>query len=406
MKHFYKIALFLVLALLVALVFPSSAFAQPLKEDKVVFGDTYRLGTGETLDGNLAVFGGAVTLEKGSNVTGDVSMLGGAVDGDGLIGGNIKFIGGTLTLGDNAVVKGNVQTFGGTLRKSEKAIVGGKVTTGGTSPFQFNTPNLHLRPNTWIDLTPVRTVFGGTAASLFMAALAMLVALFWPKGTERVAHAMIASPALSGGIGCLTLLVAPALIILLTITIILSPVSLVGILLLVITFIFGWIAFGMEVGKRISQAFNVTWHPAANAGLGTLVVTLIVSWVSLIPFIGWLFGWLAPLLIVVTGLGGVLVTRFGTQTFPVPLTGSEPPTPAVGIQPYPQPPVPPAPTTRPEPPASTPDLTPQVSAMDADVPDLNPFSTASDAVIPDLNPDENPSTNPPTSPDQGTGTPA
>ncbi len=399
MKLYYKFVLIIFVATLIALAFPGHALAQPLKEDKLVFGDTYRLAAGETLSGNLAVFGGAVTLETGSTVTGDVSMLGGAADVNGVIEGNISIIGGTISLGDNAVVNGNVQTFGGTFRKSDKAQVQGKVTTGSTNPLQFNTPSFARRQLAFFDMSPITTVFGGAASALFMAALAMLVALFWPKGTARVAQAMVINPAYSGGIGCLTVIVAPALLILLTLTIILIPVSVVGILLLTIAFVFGWISFGMEIGQRISQAFNVNWHPAANAGLGTLVLTLIVSWATLIPFIGWLFGWLAPFVIAVAGLGGVLLTRFGTQAFTTPIGGNSSVNPPTGSQPpaVPQPPAPIQPPAAFEAPApmqpsadtESPDLNPSVTAMDANIPDLTPSADAGSAA-PDLNPPSNP----------------
>ncbi len=388
MKHFYHGLLILFIAAFVALALPGHALASPIADDKVVFGDTYRLAAGETLDGNLSVFGGAVTLEQGSTVTGNINVLGGAVTGDGLIEGNINILGGTVSLGDQAVVQGNVQTFGGVFRKSDLAVVEGKVTTIGNSYLPVTPSTLPVFNPVWPVLGSVRTVFGGMAAALCLAALAMIVALFWPTGTRRVAHAMIASPALSGGLGCLTLIVFPALIVLLTITIILIPVSLVGILLLGIAFTFSWIAFGTEIGERISQAFNVTWHPAASAGLGTLILTLVVSWASLIPFIGWIFSFLAPLVIVVAGLGSVLLTRFGTQTYPFPLAGGgiNPPAPAQPLSPVPSAsPVPPV-----EPPAASPEA-PTPPPAQAVAPDLNPGVTAMDASIPDLHPgDETP----------------
>lgn len=398
MKLYYKIALFVFIVALALLAFPGRAQAKPVYDDKVVFGDTYTLGSGETLSGNLAVLGGAVTLEKSSTITGGVSLLGGAVDADGTIDGNITILGGSLSLGDDAVVNGNIQTFGGTLRRSSKAQVLGQVVNGGVNPFQLNVPSLPARPAPWLDLTPIRTVFGGLASALFMAALAMLVALFWPKPTIRVAQAMVTQPAAAGGLGCLTFIVTPPLILLLLVTIILIPVSILAIILLAIAITFGWIALGAEIGRRISQAFQVDWHPAANAGLGTLLLTLIVSWASLIPFIGWLFSWLTPLLIVIIGLGGVILTRFGTQLYPATAltSGPFPPSPTPPARPQPPAPVMPGEPQRQapvptEPPVSdtprvAPDLSPTVTASDAVIPDLNPSTTASDAVDPGTSP--------------------
>lgn len=388
MKLYYKIAIFLVIAALAALAFPGRVQARSVYDDKVVFGDTYTLSSGDTLSGNLAVLGGAVTLEKSSTITGGVSLLGGAVDADGTVDGNITILGGSLSLGDDAVVNGNIQTFGGTLRRSPKAQVLGQVVNGGVNPFQLNLPNIPIRPANWLDLSPIRTVFGGLASALFMAALAMLVALFWPKPTIRVAQAMVTQPAVSGGLGCLTFIVTPALILLLIITIILIPVSILAIILLAIAITFGWIALGAEIGRQISQAFRVDWHPAANAGLGTLILTLIVSWAGLIPFIGWLFGWLAPFVIAVVGVGSVLLTRFGTQLYPATALTSGPFPPAPTPPATPRPPAPgmTGGSQGPAPASNSPDQ-PGDSSTAPVAPDLSPTVTASDAVIPDLNPD-------------------
>ncbi len=66
---------------------PSPAYAKELFDDKVVFGGTYTLESGQTLDGNLVIFGGAVTTEADSTVNGDVALLGGVAE----IGGNRKW---------------------------------------------------------------------------------------------------------------------------------------------------------------------------------------------------------------------------------------------------------------------------------------------------------------------------
>ena len=46
-----KIKIFTYLLLMIALVWPNAAFARGLADDKVIFGGTYTLAEGETLDG-------------------------------------------------------------------------------------------------------------------------------------------------------------------------------------------------------------------------------------------------------------------------------------------------------------------------------------------------------------------
>jgi predicted DNA repair protein MutK len=107
------------------------------------------------------------------------------------------------------------------------------------------------------------------------------------------------------------------------ITICLIPVSIIGIIILVVAVVFGWIALGLEVGKRLGIALNQKYQPVVMAGLGTLVLSLVVNGINFIPCVGWL----APFLVGAVGLGGVVLSRFGTQTYmisaaPVP-TGEE-----------------------------------------------------------------------------------
>ena len=119
-----KYANFLILILLVLTLFwPSPAFAKGLFEDKVVFGGTYTLESGQTLDGNLVIFGGAVTTEADSTVAGDIALIGGVAEIGGEVQGNMVGIGGAVQLTSSAVVNGDLVTIGATLNRAEGAQV-------------------------------------------------------------------------------------------------------------------------------------------------------------------------------------------------------------------------------------------------------------------------------------------
>ena len=312
MKTFSKLFILIALIFMVALAFPGQASAAGLLDDKVVFGGSYRLDKNETLDGNLTVFGGAASTAQDSKVNGNVTLLGGALEIDGAVNGNVTALGGTISLGDHAVVTGNVATAGGTLRQSDTAKVQGEVINGESTPFNFNVPNQLARPSVSLNLNPIWDFLGYLGNSFLLAALAMLIVLFWPKPAERVANTVVAQPVISGGLGLLTAVVAPVLVILVAVTIILIPVSLLGILVLILAALFGWIAVGLEVGNRMGQLFKSQWHPAIYAGLGTLLMSLVVNAIGWIPCIGWI----APFTVSMIGLGAVIVTRFGTQIYP------------------------------------------------------------------------------------------
>jgi uncharacterized membrane protein len=101
----------------------------------------------------------------------------------------------------------------------------------------------------------------------------------------------------------------------LAITICLSPVSLIGGLVLGAAMIFGWVALGLEVGRRLALAFKREWQPATQAGLGTLLLSFVVYAVAIIPCLGFVFS----MVLWAIGLGAVILTRFGGQESPAAL---------------------------------------------------------------------------------------
>jgi hypothetical protein len=313
-----RITLLATLVLILALALPVTAFAGGLYESRVVLGGSFTLRRGETLDGDLAVIGGAAILQQGSTVEGSVAVVGGNLDANGEIGGDLVVVGGNATLGASAVVFGDVWEIGGNVTRGTARIEGEYFPGEGIDiPFDFDFDDFNfdftkvfgVYPGSWFS-TQAR-VIGYLFQSFMLAALAVLVVIFWPKPTSRVSSTVIGQPVITGGIGLLTIIVVPIVLLLLMITICLIPVSIVGVILMVVAVVFGWIALGLEVGKRLAIALNQEYQPVVMAGLGTLVLSLVVNGIGLIPCVGWL----APFLVAAIGLGGVLLTRFGTQAY-------------------------------------------------------------------------------------------
>jgi len=308
-----KWLLFLVLVLILAI--PGSALAagnRSILPDRIIIGENYTLGSGQTLDGNLWIMGGNVSLDPDSTVTGGVQIMGGTLHVNGTVEGDINAMGGYVRLGDTAHIKGNVNLIGGTLDRDSGAQIDGEVNTETGGPIRFAPPAGTVRlPRIDFALNPIWQVMRFFLEAFVMAALAVLVVLFAPKHVERTAHAIIAQPLMAGGLGLLTLVVAPIVLVVITLTIILIPVTILTIILLALLVVFGWIALGLEVGQRMAQMFKVEWALPVSAGLGTLFLTIVVNAIGQVPCIGWL----APALVVFLGLGGVLLTRFGTLEY-------------------------------------------------------------------------------------------
>jgi hypothetical protein len=310
MKPVLKVGLFMLL--LAAVLWPHAALAQGGQGDKFVFGGTYTLAAGEELDGSLYVIGGSATLENGSHVTGDVMLAGGTLQSNGRIDGDVLAVGGLVDLGEFAVVGGDVASLGAQIIKADGARIEGTERNLAGGPIQFKLPGGVTPPRIDVLVNPVWNVLSFFFTAFLWAVLAIMVVLFLPRQVERTSQAVVTQPLISGGLGLLTLVVVPPLLVLIAITLIGIPISLVGAFLLVIAWAFGMIAVGAEVGKRLAQVLKQEWAFAVAAGLGTFTLVVVVNgFESLIPCIGWL----ARLLVAMVGIGAVLLTRFGTQVY-------------------------------------------------------------------------------------------
>jgi hypothetical protein len=317
------------LALLAVLALPISAAAagkgDELLDGRIVFGGSYTLASGETLDGDLLVLGGNVTLESGSIVTGEVVLIGGNLNSAGTIERDLAVIGGNANLQAGALVEGDVSAFGGNVNRDPAARIEGQITSGGqtleipglSAPQGVPSLTLPFVGRSWspridLGLSPAWKAGSLVVQSLLMAALAVLVVMFGAGGVGRVARAAVDALPASGVVGLLGLVAIPGLLVLLAVTICLIPFSLVGFLIFAVAIVYGWIGIGLEVGERLTRMFRWSLDPAAAAGVGTFVVCIVANGIGFIPCIGWL----VPLFVSAVALGAVLLTRFGRQGYP------------------------------------------------------------------------------------------
>lgn len=318
-----------ILILLFALFLPLQiASASGLSDGQVIFGSNFTLSSGETLTGDLVVFGGSVTVEADAHVIGDIVLFGGSLTIAGEVTGDLVLIGGSGVLKSTAVVEGDLNTVGGSYQTESGAQVIGTINNFAsppsisydlpsqiTAPVIPNIPaNLSQTIRSSINFNPITDFIWLFIKSLGWAALAALVMLFFDNHTRRVSRAALHQPIIGGSIGLLTLLVVIVLSVILSITIILIPVALIGILILAFAIAFGWIAIGLEVGQRIATALHQNWPFPLSAAIGTFVLNFMANGIGFIPCVGWL----VPFLIGLLGLGAVLLSRFGTQTYPLP----------------------------------------------------------------------------------------
>ncbi len=316
----------LALVLLAALAAPAAA--QEGEPGKLVVGGVYTLSSGQQLRGDLGVVGGQATIEQGATVTGDVLVAGGTLRVAGRINGDIAVFGGSVTLERTAFVAGNLVTFGGSVQRSPGAVVSGEVREGGSldlpglpgALFVPGVDRFNLTPETRFDRTPgqwlvfmlLRALRTGILI-VALAALALLVALLWPSGVQRLGQTARQQPVAVILVGLLSWVVGAGLLVLLVVTICLIPIALALGLTLFVAMLLSWVVAGWLVGRSLLAAFkarNAT--VVTEATVGTLVLVTVYFLVGIIPCTEFIFG----VLIASLGMGAIVLTRFGTRPYP------------------------------------------------------------------------------------------
>ncbi|MBN1303556.1 MAG: hypothetical protein JXA13_03900 [Anaerolineales bacterium] len=316
-----KIVVFVSLVLLLMLPM-RVVLAKGLDDGIVLVGENYTLESGETINGDVVVVGGDVVIEEGAVVNGSIVLVGGSLTLDGHVTVDMVTVFSATAMGSEAVVNGDLVTVFGAVARDSGAEVDGQVISTFPAPSVDipvppeapPMPEFPLLPAFTYHENPAQKAFNILFFSVMIGGMAMLMALFLPKQTQQVARAIVRQPLVTGGLGLLIIVVAPLVVVILAVTVILIPVAVITALALPLTWLFGVIALGVEVGQRFTGMIEQRWPPVLTAGFGTFLLVLFVQGVGQLPCIGWLF----QLLLGLVAIGAVTVTIFGTRPYPVP----------------------------------------------------------------------------------------
>ncbi|HSM56849.1 MAG TPA: hypothetical protein VK879_11905 [Candidatus Sulfomarinibacteraceae bacterium] len=258
---------------------------------------------GQRVQGHLAVVEGRVVVPEGAQVAGSIYMLGGDVEVAGEVSEDVTMIGGDLQLGPSARIGGDLSVGGGELERAAEATVLGQVLVGGDVDVSLDTlfPQRTARQRL-LQLLP---------EALMVAALAYLLARFVHRPLSRVSQTSVEHPFVATAMGALVTIVGPALLVLMAFTVILIPVSVIGLLLAGLVVAYSWSALGLALGQWLRRRLGRDWSAPATAFVGAFVFITITNLLVFIPLIG---GWIG-ILATIVGVGGVFLTRFGLREF-------------------------------------------------------------------------------------------
>lgn len=331
-----RFALVLVIVIATLLIAPlsgalaSGQWQTPEDGDWVVIGDDVTVHAGDRVHGNVLIIGGEFMLEETGRVSGDVITFGGSAHLAGRVDGTLLTIGSDLTITGSAGLDGEAIAIGGDTNNVTQIVISGNyVTLPGPSIGRISlVPFLPVRrsqpasPSETVTLT-LQRVLRSVRDTLVVSVLAGLILLMWPLSLTRMRHAITVAPGVTGGIGLLTLLLFPILAGLLAATIVLLPVGAIILLAFVAVALLGWIALGMLLGERLLGWVGLhAAGPVATGLAGTFGLTLILGIIGALPGLAAII-WLARFLLVSLGIGAVILTRFGRQTFRRPALMSD-----------------------------------------------------------------------------------
>ena len=315
MKNITRIIILLLLVS--AILIPTTAYASGFEDDKVIFGSNYTLREGESLNGDLVVFGGHVTLEGSSTVNGDTVIFGGNVTTNGTINGNLIGLGGIVVLGEDALVQGDLTVIGSSFEQSPGAVITGNIVTEENIPFEFDLPENGFLggefPLPRVNQLPFVSASWFFFRVLIWTGLAILIGLFIEDQAIVINRASFKEPVMSFVVGLGVVVIAPFVLLALIVTILLSPVSLVGVFALIAAWVVGLVALSIEVGRKLVQALNQTLPVPLLAGVGMFILALFFNGFSqVVPCVGWLPKFILGCWVI----GAVILTRFGTHAYP------------------------------------------------------------------------------------------
>jgi hypothetical protein len=183
-------------------------------------------------------------------------------------------------------------------------------------------------------LSRVGQFFGDGFEDLFgalvIAGLSVLVILFFPKNAATIQETLQQATGVSFVVGIVTLPVtATVLVLLALLSILIVPIC--GLIIvaaaLVVALLAGWAVIGKYIGHQIFSRFD---NPAPSeisaTFLGAVILTLVAAmpFVDHLPLVGWMFwliGFLIAVLVGSSGLGAVILSRFGTQPYQPAVSG-------------------------------------------------------------------------------------
>jgi hypothetical protein len=144
-----------------------------------------------------------------------------------------------------------------------------------------------------------------------MIALALFLKRFLPRSLKHIELTIKDHPLVTVTVGALSAVIGLVLFIQLAFTVILIPVSIAGLTLMFLMVTVGWVALGGILARAVQVHLPDRIAQNLVYILSVGLVSIIIDAIGYVPILG------APIVLLSasTGIGSVLLTRFGYQMY-------------------------------------------------------------------------------------------
>ena len=240
--------------------------------------------------GALIVGDATVTVPEDETISGPVYVIGGEFQVLGTVEGDVTQLSGSLLVEDGAAIDGELQHIGGSEELADEATIAERTT---------------------IDFTPAEPDPIAAYTPIILTTLVLALAGAWLSQKRRALLENIGTaawdhPVISLTVGALLSVTFLALFVFMAFTLVLLPVSILGLAIGLVTIAYGIIALGYIAGQQLD-----TPRVGLATGFGIIGVMVLFQVVGVVPILGDLIT--GALLLI--GFGAVVVTYFGLQEF-------------------------------------------------------------------------------------------
>ncbi len=283
-----------------------------------------RVAVSGIIDGDLTVMGNEIEISSGSQINGDATLIGNNILINGQVTGRLHVI------AEHLSIDGDARLSDDTMLCAQNMTITNIDQTLGTRQCSNDEREgwQALRDGTLLQkafaggkFSFAEFIFSGIFA-LGLAALSGLIVMIFPRRFGHMTEAIRTLPRRASRVGCLTQILALALMlglgtliaVLPPLGLILLPILALLLLPLSIMFVIGWMTMALLAGDWLLRRFaRRSTPPMLTVIAGSLGLFFIWTLVGIFPF-GLVINGLMFVLIGAIGLGAAIMTRAGTRS--------------------------------------------------------------------------------------------